>query len=181
MQENGQYPHHSSDANMNVVANISEENGTVERVSIEQLRHLVQLLDESDVSEIDIERADEGLHLVMRKASAQEGSLQGAVIYQEATIDTLEEDASEEVDTRHTLTAAFVGIFHSWSKPKGKALVAVGDHVKVGQRVGTLQSLNVMNEIETAFAGRVAEIFVQEGQAVEYGQQLMVIDSSEEA
>ena len=53
--------------------------------------------------------------------------------------------------------------------------------MKVGQVVGTIQSLNVINEVESLVAGRVVEIFVQEGQPVEYGQPLMTIDSSQEA
>jgi biotin carboxyl carrier protein len=57
----------------------------------------------------------------------------------------------------------------------------VGDRVKVGQTLGTIQSLNVLNEVESLVAGRIIEIFVQEGQPVEYGQPLMTIDSSEEA
>ena len=65
--------------------------------------------------------------------------------------------------------------------PKGGTLVAVGDIVKAGQLVGTIQSLNVMNEVETSKAGRVVDILVQEGQAVEYGQHLMTIDNAEGA
>lgn len=180
MKRNGQYPH-SSNANNSV--SINEENKTVERVSIEQLRRLVRMLDESDVSEISVERADEGMRLVMRKAQAQDGGIQGAAVYQwaEGSEEELSSSEIEAGETRHTITASLVGIFHSWAKPKGKSLVAVGDLVKIGQRVGTLQSLNVMNEIETTIAGRIVEILVEEGQAVEYGQQLMVIDSSEEA
>lgn len=180
MRRNGQYPH-SSNANNSV--SINEENKAVERVSIEQLRRLVRMLDESDVSEISIERADEGMRLVMRKAQAQDGGIQGAAAYQwaEGSEEELLSSEIEAGETRHTITASLVGIFHSWAKPKGKSLVAVGDLVKIGQRVGTLQSLNVMNEIETTIAGRIVEILVEEGQAVEYGQQLMVIDSSEEA
>jgi biotin carboxyl carrier protein len=55
--------------------------------------------------------------------------------------------------------------------------VAVGDRVKEGQLVGTIQSLNVLNEVETSVAGRVVEIHVQDGQPVEYGQLLMTIDT----
>ena len=54
----------------------------------------------------------------------------------------------------------------------------MGDRVKAGQLVGTIESLNVLNEVETAVAGHVVEIFVQDGQPVEYGQVLMTIDSS---
>jgi len=54
---------------------------------------------------------------------------------------------------------------------------AVGDRVKEGQLVGTIESLNVFNEVESPVAGRVVEIFVQEGQPVEYGQLLMTVAS----
>jgi len=79
------------------------------------------------------------------------------------------------------VVATLVGIFHTWSRPKGNALVAVGDLVKIGQPVGTIQSLNVINEVESLVAGKVVEITVQDGQPVEYGQPLMIIDTVEEA
>ena len=59
--------------------------------------------------------------------------------------------------------------------------MAVGDRVKAGQLVATIQSLNVLNEVESPIAGRVTELLVQDGQAVEYGQPLMVIDNKEGA
>lgn len=180
MEGNGQYSGSSFD-DIETIA--SKENGAVERVNIGQLRHLVQLLDGSDVSEIEVSCADEGLHLVMRKAQARTDNGEGAPLFYQFPADA-EDEVDEEtqvVDTRHSITAPLVGIFHVWSKPKGKALVAVGDLVKVGQRVGTIQSLNVLNEVETTIAGRVVEILVQDGQAVEYGQQIMVIESVEEA
>jgi biotin carboxyl carrier protein len=77
----------------------------------------------------------------------------------------------------HKVLAPLVGTFHTWAKPRGGALVAVGDRVKAGQLVGTIESLNVLNEVETTVAGHVVEILVQEGQPVEYGQVLMIIDS----
>jgi len=52
--------------------------------------------------------------------------------------------------------------------------------VKEGQLVATIESLNVINDVESPVAGRVVEILTQEGQPVEYGQKLMVIDSSTE-
>ena len=85
--------------------------------------------------------------------------------------------AAEVKETEHKVLAPLVGTFHTWAKPKGGALVAVGDRVKAGQLVGTIESLNVLNEVETTVAGHVVEILVQEGQPVEYGQLLMTIDS----
>ena len=149
-------------------------------MSIEQLQHLVQLLDHSDVSEIELNRPKEGTRLVLRKAKASESvdmhAQQGML---PLSLPALNAEITPAVETTHRVVAPLVGIFHTWAKPKGGTLVAVGDIVKAGQLVGTIQSLNVMNEVETSKAGRVVDILVQEGQAVEYGQHLMTIDSAE--
>ena len=154
-----------------------------EHISVEQLRHLVQLLDQSDVSEIELKRASEGTRLVLRKAKAPESV---NVLAQPVSIPAPNgvHDSSSvppPIETKQRVVAPLVGIFHVWAKPKGGALVAVGDKVKAGQLVGTISSLNVSNEVETSKAGRVVEILVQEGQPVEYGQPLMVIETAEGA
>jgi acetyl-CoA carboxylase biotin carboxyl carrier protein len=149
-------------------------------ISVEQLQRLVRLLDGSDVSEIEIRRGGEGVpgtHLLLRKAGASESSEQMMTL--PATGNGTLPETPEE--TKHTVTAPLVGIFHVWARPKGGALVALGDMVKVGQLVGTIQSLNIINEVESQAVGRVIEIFVQDGQPVEYGQPLMTIDIVEEA
>lgn len=146
-------------------------------ISVEQLRHLVHLLDQSDVSEVELKRAEEGTRLVLRKAKVQENGHQHE---QPMLVPTSEEPMPEPVSTERKVVAPLVGIFHVWAKPKGGSLVAVGDRVKAGQLVATIQSLNLINEVESPVAGRVIEILVQEGQAVEYGQPLMVVDSKEE-
>ena len=158
-------------------ASFSQDDTTADVISIEQLQHLVRLLDNSDVSELELRRAGEGTHLVLRKLKAPESTdhaIEGQFVA--ATVNVPPAEAPEE--TEHKVLAPLVGTFHTWVKPKGGALVAVGDRVKAGQLVGTIESLNVLNEVETAVAGHVLEIFVQEGQPVEYGQLLMTIDSS---
>ncbi len=158
-----------------------EGQSAAKSISIEQLRHLVHLLDRSDVTEIEVKRPEEGTRLALRKVKLSESGEHNG--YQ--TMVPLETKAGEGEmlgeETKTTIVAPLVGIFHTWAKPKGGALVALGDRVKSGQPVGTIQSLNVMNEVESTVTGRVAEIFVQDGQAVEYGQALLAIDCSEEA
>jgi len=146
-----------------------------EHISIAQLQQLVRLLDNSEVSEIEVKRVASGTRLVLRKARLAEAQMLFSTSIQE-----MEEEVVIPVETKHTVVAPLVGIFHSWAKPKGKALVSVGDRIKVGQLVGTIQSLNVINEVESALAGRITELLVQDGQAVEYGQPLLVVDSAEE-
>lgn len=155
---------------------------TVEHINREQLQRLVHMLDTSDVSEIEVKRAEDGLRLVLRKAKAIQGSeLNGQQVIMAATPAREPEQSAVVATTQRTVVASLVGIFHSWAKPKGGSLVAIGDRVKAGQLVGTIQSLNVMNEVESPIAGHVTDILVQDGQAVEYGQPLMVIDSKEGA
>jgi acetyl-CoA carboxylase biotin carboxyl carrier protein len=145
-----------------------------ELVSVEQLRRLVQLLDRSDVSELEVKRAAEGMRLVLRKVKMPEHVEQDSNQLSAPLNMGTEAGATE---TKQQIVAPLVGIFHSWAKPKGGALVAVGDGVKVGQLVATIQSLNVMNEVESSLEGRVVEILVQDGQPVEYGQPLIIVDT----
>lgn len=153
-----------------------------EVMSIAQIQGLVRLLDRSDISEVELKRASEGLHLVLRKVKAPEGAtLVSEVVYAAASNDAAPA-SGETADSAnwHNVVAPLVGIFHPWLKPRGNVLVTVGDRVKAGQLVATIESLNVLNEVEAAVAGRVVEIYVQDGQPVEYGQALVAIDSGTE-
>jgi acetyl-CoA carboxylase biotin carboxyl carrier protein len=174
MDGNSHYPH-------KVEALSNGEFDATSTINVEQLQRLVRLLDGSDVSEIEVRKGGEGvpgIHLLLRKAKAAEGGDQMLM-----TLPAGGKAAAADVptETKHAVTAPLVGLYHVWARPKGGALVAVGDAVKIGQVVGTIQSLNIINEVESHVAGRVSEIFVLDGQAVEYGQPLMTIDSSEEA
>lgn len=158
-------------------------------ISIEQLQRLVRALDSSDVSELELQREADGVYLALRKVKASEMSVppEGGLMVAGANGVAMRYAAEtpapkeKETQTEHQIVAPLVGTFHVWAKPRGGALVAVGDRVKAGQLVGTIQSLNVLNEVETPFAGRVIEVHVQDGQPVEYGQVLMTIDTTEGA
>ena len=162
---------------------VAQEGQTDSVISIEQLQRLVRLLDQSSVSELELKHVEGGTRLVLRKARVPEntesssGTLPAVQLITPAA--TEEPDSAPPVETEadHKIVSHQVGIFHVWARPRGGALVAVGDRVKEGQLVGTIESLNVFNEVESPVAGRVVEIFVQEGQPVEYGQLLMTVAS----
>jgi acetyl-CoA carboxylase biotin carboxyl carrier protein len=69
-----------------------------------------------------------------------------------------------------------VGTFYGAASPKDPPFVQEGDEVHVGDSIGIIEAMKMMNEIETEVAGRVAKILVKNGQPVEYGQPLMVIE-----
>jgi acetyl-CoA carboxylase biotin carboxyl carrier protein len=156
--------------------NTSEEMDQVAEVmSIAQIQGLVRLLDRSDISELEVKRASEGVHLVLRKVKAQDGAVLAGEVVSAVSSEGAVADGAAAAN-RQSIVAPLVGLFHPWLKPRGGTLVAIGDSVKAGQLVGTIESLNVLNEVEAAVAGRIVEIHAQDGQPVEYGQVLVTIE-----
>ena len=134
-------------------SSIAKQEEPAERINIEQLQRLVHMLDTSDVSEIELKRAGDGMHgmrLVLRKAKVTaDGERNGQQVVITTTSAQAVEQPTPAEATLHNVVAPLVGIFHSWARVKGGSLVAVGDRVKLGQLVATIQSLNVLNEVES--------------------------------
>lgn len=155
------------------------ENGTGKRVevmNIAQIKGLVRLLDRSDVSELEVKCASEDLHLVLRKIKVAESApVEGTYVNAVSGDGAASGNEPEAAVNQHLIVSPLVGVFHPWLKPRGASLAVVGDRVKVGQLIGTIESLNVFNEVETTVAGQVIEVHVQDGQPVEYGQVLLTI------
>lgn len=74
------------------------------------------------------------------------------------------------------ITSPIIGTFYSSPAPEKPAFVKVGDNVSVGDVVCIIESMKLMNEINSEFAGKVAEIYVNNGDTVEYGQKIMRIE-----
>lgn len=144
-------------------------------LSIAELRQLIALMQRGDIEEIVVERESSALKLMLRKAAP-------VVIEEGAAVetDTLVQDRASDVlepqeDAHRYVTAPLVGRFYAGAKPGAKPLVNPGDLVRVGQTVATIETLNVMTEVEATLAGRVVEVKAAEGQAVEYGQPLLAL------
>jgi acetyl-CoA carboxylase biotin carboxyl carrier protein len=149
-------------------------------LSVAELRQLISLMSSSDIEEITIEHAAHGLHLTLRKpapvaistsALSPESDPMDGYDYAEPAPAMEESPRERTVDVR----ASLVGIFRAAPRP-GKPAIKAGDAVKEGQAVAAIEALNVLNEVEIEAAGRVKEILVDDGQAVEYGQVLMVVE-----
>ena len=76
------------------------------------------------------------------------------------------------------VVAPLVGVFYHASSPGSKPFVQVGDRVERGQVVGIVEAMKVMNEVTSDYRGVVTEILVDNGEAVQYEQQLLLIDTS---
>ena len=144
-----------------------------ETISIEQLRHLVRLVDSSDVAELEVKHGESKTRLLLRKAKPVEH----VALQPSSEPAAFEEEAVQPAkQAHHTITSPLVGTFQSWSKSKDKLFTTVGDTITVGQHVGAIRSLNIPSEVESTVAGRVVEILVQDGQPIEYGQPLLTVE-----
>ncbi|EWS62384.1 Biotin carboxyl carrier protein of acetyl-CoA carboxylase [Hydrogenophaga sp. T4] len=76
----------------------------------------------------------------------------------------------------HTVKSPMVGTFYRSSSPGAKAFVEVGDTIKEGETICIVEAMKILNEIEADKSGTVKQILVDNGQAVEYGQPLFVIE-----
>lgn len=84
--------------------------------------------------------------------------------------------AAEKHETGNIITSPIIGTFYSSPAPEKPPFVRVGDSVSVGDVVCIIESMKLMNEINSEYSGRVAEIYVNDGDPVEYGQKIMRIE-----
>jgi acetyl-CoA carboxylase biotin carboxyl carrier protein len=78
--------------------------------------------------------------------------------------------------SEHVVTAPMVGTFYASASPGAKAFVEIGDEVKVGQTLCIIEAMKMMNQIESDKAGRITSIMARNGDPVEFGQPLFVVE-----
>jgi acetyl-CoA carboxylase biotin carboxyl carrier protein len=86
------------------------------------------------------------------------------------------ETAAKPKPNEHVITAPMVGTFYASPSPGAKAFVEIGDEVKVGQVLCIIEAMKMMNQIEADHAGRITSIMARNGDPVEFGQPLFVIE-----
>jgi acetyl-CoA carboxylase biotin carboxyl carrier protein len=147
-------------------------------LSVAELRQLIALMNSSDIREIAIEHEEGNLRLTLRKPEPI--ALPAAPAGEAPELEPLAlEEAEEEQAAREKLVevrSPLVGIFRAALKRGASPLVAADAPVEQGQVVAAVEALNVLTEVEAGAPGRVKQILVSEGQAVEYGQPLLLID-----
>ena len=90
--------------------------------------------------------------------------------------DEAEAAALAAIETGHIVKSPMVGTFYRAASPGGKPLVEIGSTIKAGEPVCIIEAMKIMNEIEADESGTISKILCENGQAVEFGQALFVID-----
>jgi acetyl-CoA carboxylase biotin carboxyl carrier protein len=156
-------------------------------MDLRKLKTLIDLVSESNISELEITEADGKVRIVkaepqpMPAAAAASPMMavplaHAAAAPQAAAASEAMQQAAEVVDTGHVVKSPMVGTFYRAASPGGKPLVEVGSPIKSGEPLCIIEAMKIMNEIEADESGTIAKILCENGQAVEFGQPLFVID-----
>ena len=149
-------------------------------MDLRKLKTLIDLVSESNVSELEITEAEGRVRIVKGGgAMAQTYAMPVPTMAMPAVAPAAPAPAAPpaaELDVRHTVKSPMVGTFYRSASPGAKAFVEVGDTVKQGDTLCIIEAMKILNEIESDKTGVVAKVFCDNGQAVEYGQSLYLIE-----
>jgi acetyl-CoA carboxylase biotin carboxyl carrier protein len=151
-------------------------------MDLRKLKTLIDLVSESNVSELEITEAEgkvrivKGGPAVVHSTQMHMPAAAAAPALAPATIPAPAAPAAPEAPKGHTVKSPMVGTFYRASSPGSKSFVEVGSQVKEGDTLCIIEAMKILNEIETDKSGTVIEILCENGQAVEYGQPLFVIE-----
>ena len=148
------------------------------KLDLDQLRELIRLLDESGLTEIEIEHDDDRIR-VRRDPALAPSALVGPswTPGTQASVQPSAEAAREQEDGAY-VTSPFVGTFYRAPSPQSDPFVDVGDTISPGQVLCIVEAMKLMNEIEAEVAGTIAEVLMEDGKPVEYGDRLFRIETA---
>ncbi len=154
-------------------------------MDLRKLKKLIDLVEDSGISELEITEGEEKVKIVKGGSVTTTQVAAHAPVAQAAAAARPPAAAGPEAPTEgeppsapegHAMKSPMVGTFYRSASPDSKPFVEVGQTVKEGQTVCIIEAMKLMNEIECDKAGVVKAVLVKNGQPVEYGQPLFLID-----
>ena len=152
-------------------------------MDLRKLKTLIDLVSDSNVTELEITEAEGKVRIVKGGVSSVVATSAPAVVpmvnpvvLASAAPAGPAEPVAAPVEVGHTVKSPMVGTFYRASSPGAKAFVEVGSTVRQGETLCIIEAMKILNEIEADVSGTVSKILCHDGQAVEYGQPLFVIE-----
>ena len=157
-------------------------------MDLRKLKTLIDLVSESNVSELEITEAEGKVRIVKGGGAMPQMMMAPAVAPAAATQLSAPQTASAApqagapapaapaAPAGHVVKSPMVGTFYRSASPGGKPFIEIGSQVKEGDTVCIIEAMKILNEIEADKSGTITQILAENGQAVEYGQPLFVIE-----
>jgi acetyl-CoA carboxylase biotin carboxyl carrier protein len=153
-------------------------------MDIRKIKKLIELLQESGIAEIEIKEGEEAVRISRMPVgpAAQPPQVTMMPAPTTAAAPTVVEVAPAESAVQaakaseHVITAPMVGTFYASPSPGAKPFVEIGDEITVGQVLCIIEAMKMMNQIEADRAGRIASVMARNGDPVEFGQPLFIVE-----
>ena len=152
-------------------------------MDLRKLKTLIDLVSESNISELEITEAEGKVRIVkaeQRRVEAQPQAVAAPPVAAPApaieVAPVVAAPAEPPKETGHTVTSPMVGTFYRAASPGANPFVEVGSVVKEGDPICIIEAMKIMNEIEADKSGTVTRILCENGQAVEFGQPLLIVE-----
>jgi len=150
-------------------------------MDLRKLKKLIDLVQESGISELEVTEGEEKVKIIRRDApspaqSIVHGPAQAAPLSPAPTLAAAPAlPPADELPDGHVVKSPMVGTFYRASSPEAKNFVELGQSVAVGDPLCIIEAMKLMNEIDSDAAGVVKVILVENGQPVEFGQPLFIL------
>lgn len=149
-------------------------------MDLRKLKKLIDLVQESGISELEVTEGEEKVRIAKHSAAAPAAYYAqipaAAPAAAAPAAATPAAESGNALPEGHVVKSPMVGTFYRASAPGAKPLVEVGQSVNEGDRLCIIEAMKLMNEIEADASGVIKAILVENGEPVEYGQPLFVID-----
>ena len=150
-------------------------------MDLRKLKTLIDLVSESNISELEITEAEGKVRIVKASLAAPSTMMVAAPATAMATplasmVTSAPPAEAPAVAEGKVIKSPMVGTFYRSASPGSKPFVELGDNIKVGQAACIIEAMKIMNEIEADCEGKVLRILCENGQAVEFGQPLFIVD-----
>ena len=139
-------------------------------MDIRKVKKLIELLKESGIAEIEVCEGEESVRITQHSVEQQVVEMPPATLPVEPPVKPSTEG------NRHTIKSPMVGTFYLRSSPDSPPFVEIGQSISSGEVLCIIEAMKIMNQIESDVVGTIRKIFIENGDPVEYGQSLFLID-----
>ena len=145
-------------------------------MDIRKIKKLIEMLQESDLKEIEVSQGDESVRILRDRFVQTNGNK----IIQQPEVFSPEPEIQQKIETSNAegnvITSPIVGTFYRKPSPDKDPFIRVGDTVEKGDVLCIIEAMKMMNEIKSDFSGKIVSIDLEDGEPVEFGQSIITIN-----
>ena len=149
-------------------------------MDVRKIKTLIELINSSDIAEIEIKEGEESVRITRNSVANAPTYLsappQVAAPSQVAATTIAEAPAAAPAQSGEIIESPMVGTFYRASSPTSQAFVEVGQTVAIGDTLCIIEAMKMLNQIESEKAGTITKVLVENGQPIEFGQPLFVVE-----